>query len=348
MDEGAFMKNYENKLLERYYIDVNGTRKVREGFLCDTKQGTLMLKELKSCSKKAPYVDYICKQLKENGFEYVDNMLVDIDGGLVNTDREHGDFVLKQWFMGRECDVRRKNELKEAARTLARLHNTMEQVSLQLNTMQKDLVYDSRWDNFIKGNLVHEYARHNSQLRKVRNYIRKKVTKGPFEQVYLKEYEGVYELACKITEELNKSQYNQLYQQAIKEKQLVHGDYNYHNILFTGPNVALTNFEKFKIDVYVSDLYNFLRKVMEKRSWDVALGVDILEAYEDERLLSVAECEYISLRISYPEKFWKITNYYYNTNKAWATEKNAQKLMSVVEQIGEKQAFVEKLFKKNP
>ena len=31
---------------------------------------------------------------------------------------------------------------------------------------------------------------------------------------------------------------------------------------------------------------------------------------------------------SYPEKFWKIINYYFNSNKAWYSEKNEEKLNS--------------------
>lgn len=28
----------------------------------------------------------------------------------------------------------------------------------------------------------------------------------------------------------------------------------------------------------------------------------------------------------YPEKFWKIINYYFNSNKAWSSDKNQEKL----------------------
>ena len=54
---------------------------------------------------------------------------------------------------------------------------------------------------------------------------------------------------------------------------MVHGEYNYHNILMIQGDynyrkepyrIATTNFEKFKPDVQVEDLYYFLRKVMEK------------------------------------------------------------------------------------
>ena len=76
----------------------------------------------------------------------------------------------------------------------------------------------------------------------------------------------------------------------------------------------------------VQDLYDFLRKVMEKNNWDIPLGKTLLEAYSNIRPLSVREFEVLKAILSYPEKFWKIINYYYNSNKAWYSEKNEDKL----------------------
>ena len=71
------------------------------------------------------------------------------------------------------------------------------------------------------------------------------------------------------------------------------------------------------MDVQVLDLYYFLRKVMEKHHWDVKFGDAMLEMYSRIRPLSQAEIEYISLKLIYPEKFWKVANAYYQSNKAW-------------------------------
>lgn len=338
--------NFEERLLDRYYIDINSKRKVRGGFLCETEQGLLQLTNVNGSASKIPYVDYICKGLAENGREHIDSILLDKEGGFVNSDRDQGSFVLKKWFMGRNCDVRRNGEIFQAVRELAHLHLQLQLVSCGINQMQRDLVYDTRWDNFNTMNLIQRYKRHNAEMNKVRNYIRKKTCKGPFEFLYLKEFEGVYKKAKEITNELELSEYQELHSGAISDLCISHGDYNYHNVLFVGPRTVVTNFTKFKIDVQVSDLYNFLRKIMEKRGWDVYLGGDIISAYEEVRMLSDAECEYIKLRLSYPEKFWKVTNQYYNSNKAWVSDQLVSKLTREVGQLCIKEEFVERLFNK--
>ena len=60
---------------------------------------------------------------------------------------------------------------------------------------------------------------------------------------------------------------------------MIHGEYNYHNIIMTKEGIATTNFEKFRRDIQVEDLYYFLRKVLEKSGWKIRLGDGMLNAY---------------------------------------------------------------------
>lgn len=44
--------------------------------------------------------------------------------------------------------------------------------------------------------------------------------------------------------------------------------------------------------------------------------------------------------LCYPEKFWKIINYYYNSNKAWYSEKNEDKLKQFQKQEKNRWDFI--------
>ena len=50
---------------------------------------------------------------------------------------------------------------------------------------------------------------------------------------------------------------------------------------------------------------------------------------------------FIYVLFSYPEKFWKIANGYYNSNKAFLSPKYTEKLQTVIEQEREKNAMLE-------
>ena len=124
-----------------------------------------------------------------------------------------------------------------------------------------------------------------------------------------------------------------------------HGDYQYHNILWDQENWFIVNFEKCLPDNPIRDLYLFMRKLLEKSNWSVSLGKELLSAYEEERPITALSRIDLYYRLSYPEKFWKIANFYYNSGKAWIPERNREKLEKLVAQEKEKQAFLDQVFR---
>ena len=98
---------------------------------------------------------------------------------------------------------------------------------------------------------------------------------------------------------------------------MCHGSFHQHNVLFSGGKTVLLQFDRCHVGVQLSDLYDFMRKVMEKWDWNPRIGLQMLSWYDGVVPLSDDEREYVRLRLSYPEKFWKITNHYYNSRKSW-------------------------------
>ncbi len=71
---------------------------------------------------------------------------------------------------------------------------------------------------------------------------------------------------------------------------------------------------------------------MEKNGWDLGCAEICTENYLKERELSSAEKKLLLYRLSYPEKFWKIVNFYINSRKSVVMERNTDKLKKVMEQ----------------
>ena len=106
---------------------------------------------------------------------------------------------------------------------------------------------------------------------------------------------------------------------------------------------ATAHFEKAVYGLQVYDLYQFLRKALEKNDWQVALGEKILASYENVRALSKDEKKLLFTLLTYPEKFWKVTNYYYNARKSLIPQKNAEKLLILLNQQEKKRLFLRSL-----
>lgn len=82
---------------------------------------------------------------------------------------------------------------------------------------------------------------------------------------------------------------------------------------------------------------------MEKNNWDISLGSEMLDTYCKTKSISIREFEVLKAALSYPEKFWKIINYYYNSNKAWYSEKNEDKLKQFRKQEKLRWSFIDSM-----
>lgn len=334
------MQEYELSVLDQYNIDVTGTRKTRGAVLCDASQGLFLLKEVSVAESRIPVLSELYEYLAQQGYENTDRIVPNKEGNYVSCLEDGGKYILKRWFAGRECDVRKPGELLEASGNLAKLHMLM-QKELTANVLPAE-------------HMKNEYMRHNRELKKVRKFMRSQSPKGEFEFAFLKCFDQMYQWAQAARELLEQSGYDELYQKSAEHFCMVHGEYNYHNILMKqaepGHQKAMasigftTNFDKFKKDVQVEDLYYFLRKVMEKHGWKERLGDNMLNAYSAIKPLTAAETEYIKIRLVYPEKFWKVANSYYHSNKAWISVKSIEKLNTAIRQTKEKERFLNDIF----
>ncbi len=336
------MKEYELEILDQYDLGIKGTRKIRGAFFCDTKEGTMLLKETKVSDRRALLLYQILEELEKNKHIKLDLPIYNKEGKLITTSRYGKNYMMKHWFIGKECDVTNETQILRAVSELAKLHK--EWTFPKLTSRDSSEEKEERSEPMIGRSLQEEFIRHNREMKKVRNYIRKRVSKGNFEFLYLENFEKMFCLAEKITEKLKGFECAELYEKSIEQKTLVHGDYNYHNILFTAEGAVVTNFEHVRIDVQVHDLYYFMRKVLEKNQWNYELGNAMLQTYNRERKLQKNEIEYLALCLAYPEKFWKMASTYYHSNKAWIPEKNVEKLKLVIEQTDERIKFLNEIF----
>lgn len=334
------MQEYECEVLEQYDIEVAGTRKTRGAILCDTDRGLLLLREVKGSDKRIPVLSELYDFLYEQGYEKVDRILKTRDGSYIAKGEDGVGYVLKHWFQGRECDVRKPGEVLAASGNLAKLHILMRNREIGGRAGRQ-------WE------LPQECRRHNKELKKVRRFIRGTVAKSNFEYAFLECFEQMLEWAQAGADALEDAKYEMLFQHCMEQGCLVHGEYNYHNVLMIQGDhnykkenyrIATTNFEKMRADIQAEDLYYFLRKVMEKHGWKIRLGDSIINTYSAIRPLEDDELEYVCARLIYPEKFWKTADSYYRSNKAWVSAKNTEKLEIAIRQTEEKKQFLQEIF----
>lgn len=324
-------------LLEQYDIEVLHTRKGRGAILCDTAQGCLIFKEYAGNCDKIKLQDQVLKAVGRKGSIAVEQIMPTAEGALFVQDNDGTKYILKTWQDGRECSIYDKEECLEAVRLLARLHEFM---ALPSDTEGLPPLFSPE----------KEYEKHNRELKKVRKYLQQRSQKQHFEISLLNAFDYFLEQALSVTNEWEEycTVKNKKDAESAANGEPVtfcHGDYQYHNIIKGDEGWFLINFEKCISDSPVRDLYLLMRKLLEKSNWSVSLGMELLEAYEKEKPITAIGRIDLYYRLAYPEKFWKIVNFYFNSGKAWIPGRNQEKLEKLIAQEKEKQHFLNEVFR---
>lgn len=321
-------------LLERYDVEVRGIRKGRGAILCDTDKGCLIFKEYAGKEERIRIQNELLNHIAGIGKVAVEQIFPTKEGELLVYDGDRIPYVLKTYREGRECNIYDQEECMDAVKLLARLH---ECTTFPCGAADLPPAFSP----------AREYEKHNRELKKVRRYLLKRSQKTWFEICLLNTYNVFLEQALAVTEEWKcyQTEWETALEEPAARCSYCHGDYQYHNILRSQGDWFLVNFEKCVADDSIRDLYLLMRKLLEKSNWSVPLGKRILATYEKERPISALSRIDLYYRLAYPEKFWKIANFYYNSGKAWIPDRNREKLEKLIRQEPEKQHFLEEVFR---
>lgn len=324
------------ELLGQYDIEVLRTRKGRGAIVCETQAGSFLLKEYAGSAERAELQNRLLQTVSAGGGVQVESIVPTREGQLLVKDGDGITYVLKTWQDGRECNVHDRGECIQAVQLLSRLHEGM---VLPPDTPGLPPAY-------LPGN---EYEKHNREIRRVRKFLKQKGQKQTFEAKLLGACDFFLEQAQEVTDQWK--QYSEAFQrEAVRESDaepvtFCHGDFQYHNILLGAEGWFVINFEKCLPDDPIRDLYLLMRKLLEKGDWSVSLGTELIKAYEKRHPMSARSRIDLYYRLAYPEKFWKIVNFYYNSGKAWIPGKNQEKLEKLIAQEKDKQHFLDEVFR---
>ncbi len=306
-------------VLQHYDGETIEVRRGRGAWVCGRSDGLRLLKEYRGTLKRLEFEESILKSLRELGISQVDQYVRNQEGELLTPSGDGTKYILKHWFSERECNLKDSREILFAVSQIARLHRALKQIP-----------WSEEWNSgsMVSANPAEEMERHIREMKRTRNFISRKRRKNDFELCVIRHFEAFYDQALQAQNGLEllreKGEQDQLF--------LCHGDLNQHHILLGDEQAAFIEFNQMHRGIQMTDLYHFMRKVMEKHNWNEQLGLDMIASYDRVLPLRDEERECLYYLFLYPEKYWKQLNFYYNANKAWIPEKNVEKLLKLENQ----------------
>lgn len=325
------MSEKMSEVYSAYDIEVRQTLRGRGSTILVTDKGVYQLKSLDTNESRLN-AEYLFKEsLYEYGFTSIDRCIKNCDGELVTYDRYNNPFVMRSFFLGKECNATKTDDINDAVDNLARLHIACREV---FNSTENDVHIRTNGD----------FRRRNRELKRVRTFMGRQKLRREFENVYIKAYDYFYEKALRCEEKFTP------YFSMDRGEHLgyCHGTYNHHSILIEtddagNRHIGTINFDKFYVGNQLADLYHFTRKIVEKNHYSFQILSNILERYGRICPLSEGDIEYIFILYSYPEKFYKLSNQYINSPKNWISPKMMEKLNRMIEDEGDKEALLNEL-----
>ena len=313
-------------VLEKYNLQDARLSKGRQVLLCEKDQKLYALKEYTGTEKKAEFLYQLGEFL--HGQDFLTDELIKTEEGLLMAEGVDGIlYTLHRWYKGRECDIKNRLEIMMAVSQLAKFHM---------------VVRDFRYEEGIFGefeNPAAEYARHNRELKKIYRFVAKRKQKSEYESLFLSCFQEFFRQCEQVQRQMEEKNLSQTENSC----HVRHGDYNYHNVVFALGRPVILNFSRAGYGLQIFDFCNFKRKIMEKYCWDENLGLEMLREYN--RICPIDEESFWQMyyRLAYPEKFWKLADRYYVSNKAWISRQNYEKLEKELRQNPYRKRYLNRL-----
>ena len=364
------MNDRDLENVKKYDVVIERIVKGRGGAILWTNKGCKLFLEC----QKSDYIyvkeDAFTRALIESGYKNVDSYYYNLEKELFTKSDDGKQYVMKNWFVGRECDVKNVEDLRRTAKELARLHLALNVVDTASINYEPPYVSESKkqynWesmateeaDNMIyaaSANNISQnqqedirttYTRHLNELKKIGNYLKRKKNKTEYEQMVVKAMTNFYEEAENAVDSFSNKDFDDRFKLAVDRGELAHGAFNYHDIIFDvndKKDCVITGFEHCKNTCQIIDLYQFLRKVLEKHNWNLETAYAVIDEYDRIKPLQDVELDIILMLLSFPEKFWKLVNQYFNSSKSWIPAKNIDKLKVVIEQNVKRRELIDKI-----
>lgn len=344
------MEDKAEFVYRQYDLDVMRTYKIKGCVCLDTKQGEYVIRPYGESAGRAAFENSLKSYLMDSGFKNVDIIFPNSSGELISFDQYRNPVVVKKLIKGRECSLTDRKELKAASKALAGLHIKLEEGAdsfIAPKGEEGSYVTDKtgssgRYQAAVK-DIRKMLGKHCLELARVRKYILSGRRNNEFESEFIRCFDIYYRQAQEAPELLEGDWYEGYMDMIRRKKTVCHQSFDQHSILFTGEGTkdyGIINFEHCGVSSLMTDLYQILRKALEKNEWDTELGRDIIDSYDSERDISEDEMRILKAMLRFPEKFWKLADRYINRKKSLITQRSMIKLKALNDQEENRKKFI--------
>ncbi len=318
------------RLLEPWGLTVFNWEKVKDVYKVETDLGRKNLKFSPLEPRRLCFVQKAIHHLIQKGFPWLRPLIPTLRGDTYISDGKYA-YSLFDWIEGRQVDFSNPAEIKKSAMILADFH-------------QKSRGFQPPEHSNMRNRLGKCLAQFQDRYQDLKNYQREalKNPKDSFAKVYLKSSPLFLAMAKQAINKIENSDYQQLVTNASLTKPFCHGDPAARNFIITPYNdVFLIDYDSCRLDLPIMDLIKLTRRVLKRESWNFQTARLLIDSYHQIKPISPSELAVIKGVFFFPQKFWRITNRYYENKHKHSKKRLLRKLAKLLSQTNNFARFLQ-------
>ena len=295
-----------------YGFKILSYNKTRAVWKITTSQGDFCLKVLTYGPDKFAYVYHVMQHLIDNGFTRIPGVVHTLAGEPSFCWNEQIYFV-SHWITGRESNLKNFVDLEMALLALGEMHRASLGLKLPKGVKQKSRV-DS-WPQRFKSRMA--------DLEEFKKIALSKAKPSVVDRYFLKHVDENIE-DCKLALQLlDCPEYYRIAKETKKAGLFCHNDYAYHNVMINDaePAAYIIDFDYARNDLRVYDLARMVKRVVKEKRGQKDLLDIVLSTYNASYPLEKDEYRLLAAFMQFPQRFWRISDRYYNTKRKWSDKK---------------------------
>lgn len=323
-DSLLVIKDKEKKVIKKimlnYNCEVVSIKKSRSAYEIETTTGKFCLKKMKHGFDKVKNGFNLVEELNKIGFDNTAKYIkTNEEEHFVKSKKRI--FYLTEWIDGEECNLSKLDEAEECVKLLAKFHVATKQIDLSKLKIKDNL---KNWPKVFNKNL--------NDLGYFKRVIERKKIKNEFDIKYYEHIDNFLNIGITALKILDSSEYNNISNVTPEEKGLCHDSFYYQNILKKDYKYYIVDLDSIIIDLEISDLGKFIRRLMHKREyrWDFEKAKKLILSYSSVKPISKEELKVMLTLIIFPHKFWKLGKKRYVKNKNWNEKTYMRKLNRLI------------------
>lgn len=314
-------------LLEGYGIRLAYAGRGRGSFVCKTDRGMKELRKYHGEERALLFENAVREYLIKNGFRQTAPWIKTVKGDCYYV-CDGAPYVLEEYFEGDAADLQDSVQLLEAAETLANLHRA----SVGMKNTQKSVG---------AGRLPEIYNRRYAELCRIKKRIG---AQGNWSAIDMLVWKNVPDCLRKIKQASALLEEADYHQECLKNSVICHNMYKGDNIRKKNAGgLYITGFLRCGQDIAVADVSDFIRRYVKKADADRETVEKILETYGSVREITKTDKKLLLAMLTYPYKFVKLCNEYYNKRRVYVSDAMLQKMERCILQQERMAALLEQL-----